>query len=177
MSDSNSPGRCETLLVRAGHGDVVAFAELYDDTAPAVFGLVRSIVPDPAQAERTTLAVYREVWREAGGYDPGQGGASSLLLAMARRHALGQLPADAGAAEPAADPGSGHPRCARLLAAVPAGSREALVLTYFCGQTIAETAGLLGTSTARVAAQVRGALASLRQSTRAHTVATGDARH
>jgi RNA polymerase sigma-70 factor (ECF subfamily) len=45
--------------VRVGQGDAVAFAELYDDTAPAVFGLVRSIVPDPAQAERTTLAVYR----------------------------------------------------------------------------------------------------------------------
>jgi DNA-directed RNA polymerase specialized sigma24 family protein len=121
---------------------------------------------------------------------------------MARRHALDQFPAaaaDAAAADPAepaadaaepaadavepaaADPGSEHARCARLLAAVPAGSREALVLTYFCGQTITETAGLLGTSTARVAAQVRGALTSLRGGDRggdrAPVVATGEPHH
>ena len=63
----------DELLARVGAGDRQAFAALYDATAPRVFGLVRRLVVDPAQAEEVTQDVYLEIWQTAPRFDPARG--------------------------------------------------------------------------------------------------------
>lgn len=144
--DRDSERLCQALLQRAGRGDTAAFAEFYDRTAPAVFGLIRSVLPDVGQAERTTLEVYRHAWRTASRYDPRRDEASSLLMMTARRYVLEQIRT--------------APSCAQL----PASAREVLLLVHFGGQTVGEAAELLGLPEATVIRRLNDALSSLRHS-------------
>jgi len=41
----------EQVLARVARGDEAAFEVLYDRFAPAVYGMVRSVLRDPAQSE------------------------------------------------------------------------------------------------------------------------------
>jgi hypothetical protein len=82
--------RCSTsdnvlngLLVASGHDDLAAFATLYDQTAPLVHGLVRSIVHDRTAAEQVTCNAYLHAWRTAPGYDPAYVSAVGRLLGAA----------------------------------------------------------------------------------------------
>lgn len=173
---------CETLLVSAGRGDTVAFAELYDRTVPAVFNLVRSLLPDAVQAEQTTLEVYLQLWRVAMRYEPGDGDVVSLLMALAQRRALQRI--RTGWAEPpSAVPRQSPPpdaqldamienlNSAQLLDAVPVDARAVLVLTHFRGHAVAEAAELLGMAETAAVARLDDALLSLRQNGLAHVVA------
>ncbi|MFB9923878.1 sigma factor [Amycolatopsis halotolerans] len=168
---------CQTLLQRAGQGDTAAFAELYDCTAPAVYGLIRSILPNLRQAEDVTCAVYRHAWQTASRYDPGRDDASTLLMTIARRYALDRLrtvlPRDDASGRPAPDDDvadllrrlSG----AQPVAALPAASGAALVLIYFRGQTLTEAAELLGVPADVVISRLNDAFSCLRQPRRSHS--------
>ncbi|WP_442875875.1 sigma factor [Amycolatopsis sp. NBC_01488] len=100
---------CRTLLQRAGHGDVAAFAELYDRTAPAVYGLILSVLPDAEQAEDVTLEVYVQAWRTASRYDPARADAPCLLMVTARRYLLDRI-----RTAPSCEGRSGPPRRVRV---------------------------------------------------------------
>src|SRR2546423_392460 len=67
------------LLTQVARGDEAAFAKLYDELAPRVYGLCRRIVRDPAQAEEVAQEALVEVWRTAGRYDPAKGSASAWV--------------------------------------------------------------------------------------------------
>ncbi|WP_157183095.1 sigma-70 family RNA polymerase sigma factor [Sciscionella marina] len=172
---------CQTLLARAGHGDTAAFAGLYDHTAPAVYGLIHSILPDVRQVEEVTCEVYLHVWQTASRYNPGRDDVSTLLMTVARRYALDRL----RTAPPRDDPSGQPPRAvpdedlanllrrlsgAQLVAALPVASREALVLIYFRGQTLSEVAELLGIPADTVLSRLNDALSRLRQHHRSHSV-------
>ena len=81
----------EQHLARAGKGDRQAFAELYDETSRRVFGLIRRLLVDSAQAEEVTQEVYLEVWQTASRYSPERGSAISWLLTMAHRRAVDRV--------------------------------------------------------------------------------------
>ncbi|GLY42788.1 hypothetical protein Amsp01_088110 [Amycolatopsis sp. NBRC 101858] len=179
LIDNETSEICRTLLQRTGQGDTVAFAELYDRTAPAVYGLIRSVLPDVEEAEDVTFEVYVQAWRTASQYDPGRDDASCLLLATARRYVLDRIrtaPAPVGASgshrtvpcEEVADPG-GCRSCAQLLAAVPVASRDVLVWAYCGGQSLVEAAELLGITEAAAISRLGDALASLRHSRGSHS--------
>src|SRR6266545_275496 len=53
----------DALLQRAARGDEAAFTALYDLVTPRVYGLVRRVLRDPAQAEEVTQEVLVEVGR------------------------------------------------------------------------------------------------------------------
>lgn len=74
----------DSLLAAAGSGDLDAFADFYDRTAAAVFGLCRSIVSGPEQAEQITTKAYLRVWRAAPGFDPAAGSAWALVMSATR---------------------------------------------------------------------------------------------
>lgn len=78
----------ERWLVRAGGGDQSAFAQVYDATAPRVFGLVLRILMDRAHAEEVTREVYLEAWRHAMHFDPERGTASTWLLRIAHSRSV-----------------------------------------------------------------------------------------
>jgi RNA polymerase sigma-70 factor, ECF subfamily len=174
LIDSETSKTCQLLLKRAGRGDTAAFAGLYDRTAPAVYGLIRSVLPDAGQADDATREVYLQTWRAASRFDPDRDDACSLLMATARRYALDRirtvpsrhsaagLPDRAVSGEDVAD-GLVRPSCARVLATVPAACREVLALIYFGGHSLVEVAELLEIPEADVLSRLNDALATLRR--------------
>ncbi|HEV2798168.1 MAG TPA: sigma factor [Nocardioides sp.] len=85
--DDSRPG-LEQLLLLSGRGDVQAFADLYDELAPRVFGLVTCLVRDAATAEAVTEQAFLETWRRAPTYDPTTSSARAWVLALAHRLAV-----------------------------------------------------------------------------------------
>jgi RNA polymerase sigma-70 factor (ECF subfamily) len=81
----------EQRLVRVASGDKAAFTELYDATAPRIYGLVKRLLVDPAQAEEVTQEIYLEIWQSATRYKPERGSAMSWMLTMAHRRAVDRI--------------------------------------------------------------------------------------
>ena len=173
-TDIDNPATCETLLVCAGRGDTAAFAELYDRTAPAVFSLVRSLLPDVAQAEQITLDAYFQLWRAAIRYEPADGNAVNLLMTLAQRRALQRIrttwtepplpaPRLPAPSDERLDATTKDMSSAQLLDTVPVDARAVLVLTHFRGHTVAEAAELLGIAESTASSRLDDALQSLRQ--------------
>jgi RNA polymerase sigma-70 factor (ECF subfamily) len=81
----------EELLQRVATGDRDAFAELYDRTAPRVFGLVKRLLRDHAQSEEVTQEIFLEIWQTAARYDPSKGGSMAWMLTMTHRRAVDRV--------------------------------------------------------------------------------------
>lgn len=81
-------GELEQLLLRSGRGDVDAFAKLYDQLAPRVFGLVTRLVPDPATSEAIACEAFVDAWHRSASYDPDRCSAAVWVLVVAHRLAV-----------------------------------------------------------------------------------------
>ena len=81
----------EHRLARVAQGDRAAFAALYDATSSRLFGLVRRLLVDYAQAEEVTQEVYLEIWQSATRYEPSRGSAMSWMLTLAHRRAVDRI--------------------------------------------------------------------------------------
>ncbi len=88
MSDA---ARMATLLRRVAGGDRDAFADLYDATSPAVYGVLVGMLRSSAVAEEVAQEVYVEVWRKAGSFDPKRGSAETWIALLARSRALDRI--------------------------------------------------------------------------------------
>lgn len=89
----------EQRLARVAAGDKRAFAELYDSTAPRIYGLVRRLLVDPAQSEEVTQEIFLEIWQTATRYQPERGSAVSWMLTMAHRRAVDRVRASQASRE------------------------------------------------------------------------------
>ncbi len=78
-------------LMAAGRGDMLAFADFYDRTAPAVHGLLRGVLGESDGAEQATHRVYLTLWHTAPQFDPAGTSAYSILMLAARRELIGPL--------------------------------------------------------------------------------------
>jgi len=85
------PPSKEELLGRVALGDQKAFAALYDEISPRVFGLIRRLLVDHSQSEEVTQEVFLEIWQNATRYEPTKGGASTWILTMAHRRAVDRI--------------------------------------------------------------------------------------
>jgi RNA polymerase sigma-70 factor, ECF subfamily len=81
----------DLVLSRVARGDEAAFEELYDRYAGAVYGMIRSVLRDPAQSEEVAQEVLVEVWRTAARFDPARGSARAWVLTMGRRRAVDRV--------------------------------------------------------------------------------------
>ena len=79
------------LLARAGLGDRVAFAALYERTSSHLLGVVLRINRDRAQAEDVLQEVYVNVWRAAQSFDAAQSQPLTWLTSIARNRAIDSL--------------------------------------------------------------------------------------
>ena len=81
----------QDLLERVAQGDQRAFAALYDQISPRVFGLVKRLLRDHAQSEEVTQEIFLEIWQSAIRFDPNKGGAATWILTMAHRRAVDRI--------------------------------------------------------------------------------------
>ena len=166
-------------MARIAEGDEPAFAELYDELAPTVYGIVRRVVRDPAQSEEVTQEVFVELWRQAARFDSARGGVRGWAATIARRRAVDRVRSEQSlrdrqlrdAAAPAGVPDSppdvvidalDRDRARRALTELSEAQRQALELAYFDGLTHVEIAERLGVALGTVKTRIRDGMIRLR---------------
>jgi RNA polymerase sigma-70 factor (ECF subfamily) len=166
------------LMQRVQQGDQQAFAALYDQLAPAVYGTVLRVVRDPAMSEEVTQEVFVELWRTAGRFDGTRATASTWAVTMARRRAIDRVRREQSqrdrieraAARPvevvpdAADDVVGTLEAERVgeaIAELPEDQRVVIAMAFLDGDTHAEIADRLGVPLGTVKGRVRGGLKKL----------------
>ncbi len=172
---SHRLGAIEDQLVRAGRGDEHAFAELYDQTAHNVYGLVLRVLGDPHQAEDVTQEAFLEIWRMSARFDPDECSAMGWMLALAHRRAVDCLRANSGthqredSSDEAGTPVEASPAplqsrsIAAALAALPPSQQQTVELAYFGGHTSADVSRLLQVPLDTTLNGLRTSLLGLRQ--------------
>ena len=171
--------RLGDLLSRAGRGDEAAFAELYDEVAPLVHGIVVKVVRDPAQAEEITQEVFVEIWRLAPRYDPDRGSVKSWVATIGHRRAVDRVRSEQSHRDRNEAEGRKIDRDhdsvsevvldrldrTRVLTAMEKlteQQRAAVELAYFGGHTYREVAVLLDAPEGTVKGRIRDGLIRLR---------------
>lgn len=169
----------DALLNRVARGDEKAFAALYDELAPAVLGLVRRVLRDPARSEEVAQEVFLQVWQRAHRFDAERGRARTWVLTLAHRRAVDAVRHDQAAADrdKRYDWTGGrehdevveevttrleHEQVRRCLGSLTDLQREAVNLAYYRGYTYAEVASLLEANPATVKTRMRDGLIRLR---------------
>ena len=175
------PFDIDTWIAGADARDERALGELYDRTAPYLFGLVRRILPDPDAAADVLQEVYLQVWRTAGSFDSARGSAWSWLALIARSRAIDRLRSDRSyrqAMEEAErepelasgsrdDPGRNaaaaeERRAIReAMARLPEDQRAAIELAFFGGLSHSEIAERTSTPLGTVKTRIRTGLRRL----------------
>ena len=170
-------------LRRAGTGDHAAFAEVYRQLAPVVYGIVLKVVRDPAMSEEVTQEVFVELWRLAPRYDGERGSPRTWAATVAHRRAVDRVRSEQSlrnreeAESRRADRQQGdivdevvdgvvdrldRTRVAAALDQLTDPQREAITLAYFGGHTYREVAVLLGVPEGTIKTRIRDGLIKLR---------------
>jgi len=170
----------DDLMTQVALGDEPAFAALYDRTSSKIFGLVRRVVRDPAQAEEVTQEVYLQVWRQAVRFDATAGSAIGWILTMAHRRAVDRVrSAQAATARDvraleietvtphdhvveAVEQRLDAERVRRCLDGLTALQRQSVTLAYYQGYTYAEVGSVLDVPLGTVKTRMRDGLVRLR---------------
>lgn len=170
----------DALLVRSARGDEAAFAAFYDVLIDRIFGLVRSVLRDPARSEEVTQEVMLELWRTAPKYSPERGSASGWALTIAHRRAVDRVRSETAARErdhrvavrdaapDAPDVGElvdaslERERVRRALGELTGPQRESIELAFFGGYSHSEVAATLGLPLGTVKTRIRDGLIRLR---------------
>jgi RNA polymerase sigma-70 factor (ECF subfamily) len=170
------------LVERIAQGHQDALAQLYDQTAPALNGLLLRMLERPEDAEEVLLDVYLKVWKHAASYSPSRGSIMAWLITMARNSAIDRIrqrraQPNTHAFEPDTQPEPVSPesspeqqtsdrerrrRVQQVLKELPPEQREPLMLAFFGGLTHAELAEKLGEPLGTIKSRIRMGLIRLR---------------
>ncbi len=166
------------LMARVQQGDEQAFATLYDALAPVVFGVVRSVVRDPAMSEDVTQEAFVELWQTARRFDGGRSSVSTWAITIARRRAVDRVRKEQSqrdrvgrlqerrvdqptAPDDATITALDVERVERALAELPDEQEVVLRLAFLDGETHAAIADVLDLPLGTVKGRVRGGLKKL----------------
>ena len=167
------------LLSRAGRGDQVAFAELYDALAPLLHGVVLKVVRDPAQSEEVTQEAFVELWRLAPRYDASRGSVRSWAATLAHRRAIDRVRSEQSSRNRAEREAQKRPiqsndvaeqvvanidgtRVRKALERLTEMQRQAVELAYFGGHSYREVALLLDVAEGTIKTRIRDGMIRLR---------------
>jgi len=174
------PPTADELLVRVAKGDQEAYADLYELLVERVFGIVRSVLRDPARSEEVTQEVMLELWRTAPRYERRRGTATAWALTIAHRRAVDRVRSEQASRNrderhlrenpttEAPDTGGlvvdllDRERVVRALGELTDPQRESIELAYFGGHSHSEVAALLGLPLGTVKTRIRDGLVRLR---------------
>ncbi len=173
----------EELIARCASGEASALRELYDRSAPQLFGVLIRILVREDLAQEALQDVFVRVWQNADSYREAKGSALTWMTSIARYRALDirrnrshevsigdateNLPADANTAE--TDPFASaqlHADVARLndcLGQLSSMQRNSVALAYLNGLTHPEISTVLHAPIGTVKSWVRRGLANLRE--------------
>ena len=174
---STSP--IDGALLASARGDTQAFATLYDECSPAVYGLIRRILRDRAQSDEVMQEVMLEVWRQAPRFDPQRGSAAAWIMTIAHRRAVDRVRSEVAERGRVERAGSQAPtagvsvqddvvddldrqRVRSALAGLTDLQRSSIELAYFGGLTQTEIAALLDVPLGTVKTRIRDGLIRLR---------------
>jgi RNA polymerase sigma-70 factor (ECF subfamily) len=167
------------LLSRAGRGDQSAFAELYDDLAPLLHGVVLKVVRDPAQSEEVTQEAFIELWRLAPRYDGSRGSVRSWAATLAHRRAIDRVRSEQSGRDRTEREAQKRPiqtddvaeqvvanidgtRVRKALERLTEMQRQAVELAYFGGHSYREVALLLNVAEGTIKTRIRDGMIRLR---------------
>jgi len=172
------PQSLEVCLAAVARGDHAAFRAVYDQAAPAVLGIARRVLRDPAQSEEVMQEVLLEVWRTAARFDPSVGSATAWIMTVAHRRAVDRVRSEQRAAErelraatasiayddvtEAVESTLDQERVRRCLDGLTDLQRESVTLAYYGGYSYREVAQLLGVAVGTVKTRMRDGLIRLR---------------
>jgi RNA polymerase sigma-70 factor (ECF subfamily) len=165
----------ERLLARIAGGDRMAFAELYDRYASAVYGACLRVLREPHAAEDAAQEAFAAVWRHAGAFDAARGAAGAWIgrvarnaaLDASRRRALRVTAPEVDAVDDSENPeelavaADEAFRLRLALDTLPERERAVLVLAYTDGLTQSEIAERLDLPLGTVKTRTRSGLARL----------------
>jgi RNA polymerase sigma-70 factor, ECF subfamily len=159
-------------------GDGAAFDAVFEQVGPAVFGVVKRVIRDPAQSEEVTQEVMLEIWRNAASFDRTRGSATAWVMTLAHRRAVDRVRSVQKESErerrvatadipydevmEAVESSLERERVRRCLNSLTEVQRESVTLAYYRGYTYGQVASLLGVPTGTVKTRMRDALIRLR---------------
>ena len=176
----NPATRQQELLTRVALGDRVAFAELYDEMAPRVLGLVKRLLRDHSQSEEVTQEIFLEIWQSASRFDPNKGGASTWILTMTHRRAVDRvrasqssrdrdvkvgirdMPAEYDDVSESVETTIESERVAKAMSRLTELQRQAIQLSYYGGLTNSEVAETLKVPIGTIKTRIRDGMIRLR---------------
>ncbi len=87
-SGSDSPLQLQQLIRNTSRGDTAAFAMLYTQTAPKLFGIALRIIGRREEAEEILQEAFVAVWERSADYDAARGSAMAWLISIVRYCAI-----------------------------------------------------------------------------------------
>jgi len=177
---STAPAINDDLLARVATGDQAAFAQLYDNMAPRVLGLVKRLLRDHSQSEEVTQEIFLEIWQNATRYDSSKGGASGWILTMTHRRAVDRVRASQASRDRDVKIGIRdyesdydnvsetvqvrieHERVEKAMSRLTELQRQAVTLAYYGGLSHSEVAEKLSVPIGTVKTRLRDGMIRLR---------------
>ena len=162
----------ETLLRQAAEGDMLAFRQLYDESAGRLLAITTNILRDSQAAEDAVQEAMLRIWRNAARYDPGKGAPLAWMGVIARNAALDMMQRRPAAeslevtdtlelATPAIEPPDAYLR--QCLGRLPPEQARAIVMMYTYGLSHSELAEKMAVPLGTVKSWVRRGMISLKE--------------
>jgi RNA polymerase sigma-70 factor (ECF subfamily) len=172
----------QNLMSRIAARDEDALAELYDDLAPRLLGLIRRILGSREEAEEVLQGVFLRVWNEESRQLPTPARTPCYLVQLARDMALQRLKPSIPGRGPAPDKNRGLPQVrwqpppeiipiveerraflSKIFFQLPALQRDGIERVVFEGLSEKEVAVFHAEPLGRAQDELRAGLAFLRQ--------------